>query len=123
MKLVEEIMIIIKPAVIQDPASIEKLFTLTKELEILAKTKMVFRIDGSSRTRNIFNWKLHATVVHIPEWVAMWGSMGLYDEQMVEKMHQSFKQVLVVMAAQDKFTQAKSAAQRLLNRQYAELMS
>ena len=69
---------------------------------------------GKKRTKFITSWNVHQ-LRHVVHFVAMYGSMGLFDEQVVESFHQCIKRQLVILASVPKERLLQTLFTRLHN--------
>jgi len=81
---------IAKKAELLTPVKITEIIDKVEEFERIVKLDCSVRIDGSKRTRFIGSWKMHI-LHHIVAFIIVWGSIGLWDEQMIENSHQVYR--------------------------------
>ena len=92
--------------------NIRDIFRLAMELERLVKTNLIRKITGRKTKAFYGSWKYHKAIIHIPEFVAMWGCMGMLDEQSIESMHQVCNTIMRVICNLTRTAKMKALVRR-----------
>ena len=76
---------------------INEIWDLAERIEIHVKKYFTKKITGKNTKAFYASWKYHKAIIHQPEFVTMWGCMGMLDEQSIEKLHQVCNSILRVI--------------------------